>query len=193
MRLSASDYYSDYVLFPTMATGLTAASLIATPVDKWGLWTLSLVAGVVTWTFAEYQLHRWVLHHFPYVKEMHEAHHADQEATIRSPSFLALAIVVLLVFMPLIFLIGFSYAAGFTVGVAVGYSFYIFVHHGVHHWRLKPGSYLYQLKHRHALHHHFNDEGNYGVTTGFWDKVFGTDIKLARVRRTQDRAHQVRR
>jgi sterol desaturase/sphingolipid hydroxylase (fatty acid hydroxylase superfamily) len=53
----------------------------------------------------------------------------------------------------------------------------------VHHCRLQPVSYLYKLKHRHALHHHFDDAGNFGVTTGFWDKVFGTDIKVDRGRR----------
>lgn len=180
MRLSASSYYSDYVIYPALATTLTAASLAITPADKWGLWSLSVVAGAATWTFAEYQLHRWVLHHVPYVRDMHEAHHDDQKALIGTPPFLSLAIVVFLVLLPAILLAGFSYGAGFTAGIALGYFFYIVVHHGVHHWKLRPGSYMYKLKHRHALHHHFNDEGNYGVTTGFWDKVFGTDIKIGK-------------
>ena len=180
MRLSATSYYSDYILYPTLATALTASALATTPIEKWGLWSLSFVAGAATWTFAEYQLHRWVLHHVPYVKDMHEAHHDDQKALIGTPSWLSLAIVLLLVLLPAILIAGFSYGAGFTAGIALGYFFYIIVHHGVHHWRLRPGSYMYKLKHRHALHHHFNDEGNYGVTTGFWDKVFGTDIKLGR-------------
>lgn len=180
MRLSATSYYSDYIIYPTLATALSAAALATTPFEKWGFWTLSFAAGAATWTFAEYQLHRWVLHHVPHVREMHEAHHSDQKALIGTPSWLSLAIVLVLVLLPAILLAGFSYGAGFTAGIALGYFFYIIVHHGVHHWRLRPGSYMYKLKHRHALHHHFNDEGNYGVTTGFWDKVFGTDIKLGR-------------
>jgi sterol desaturase/sphingolipid hydroxylase (fatty acid hydroxylase superfamily) len=180
MRLSAASYYSDYILYPTLATTLTAASLATTPVEKWGVWTLSLAAGVATWTFAEYQLHRWVLHHVPYVKDMHEAHHDDQKALIGTPPWLSLALMLILVLLPAILLVGFSYGAGFTAGIVAGYFFYIIVHHGVHHWRLQPGSYLYKLKHRHALHHHFNDAGNFGVTTGFWDKAFGTDIKVDR-------------
>jgi len=180
MRLSATSYYSDYIIYPTLATALSAAALGTTPFEKWGLWTLSFAAGAATWTFAEYQLHRWVLHHVPHVREMHEAHHSDQKALIGTPSWLSLAIVLVLVLLPAILLAGFSYGAGFTAGIALGYFFYIIVHHGVHHWRLRQGSHMYKLKHRHALHHHFNDEGNYGVTTGFWDKVFGTDIKLGR-------------
>ncbi len=178
MRLSATSYYSDYFVIPALATGLTVASLWSTPVDKWGLWTASFVGGAATWTFAEYQLHRWILHHVPVIKDMHEAHHSDQKALIGTPSWLSLALVMILVLLPAYLLTGFSYGAGFTAGLLLGYFFYIVVHHGVHHWRLRPGSYLYKLKHRHALHHHFDDDGNYGVTTGFWDKVFGTDIKV---------------
>jgi sterol desaturase/sphingolipid hydroxylase (fatty acid hydroxylase superfamily) len=178
MRLSATSYYSDYIIYPTLATALSAAALATTPFEKWGLWTLSFAAGAATWTFAEYQLHRWVLHHVPHVRELHEAHHSDQKALIGTPSWLSLAIVLVLVLLPAILVAGFSYGAGFTAGIALGYFFYIMVHHGVHHWRLRPGGYMYKLKRRHALHHHINDEGNYGVTTGFWDKVFGTDIKL---------------
>ena len=28
------------------------------------------------------------------------------------------------------------------------------------------------------LHHHFDEMGNFGVTSGFWDVVFGTDVKV---------------
>jgi sterol desaturase/sphingolipid hydroxylase (fatty acid hydroxylase superfamily) len=28
------------------------------------------------------------------------------------------------------------------------------------------------------LHHHFDEKGNFGVTNGYWDVVFGTDIKV---------------
>jgi sterol desaturase/sphingolipid hydroxylase (fatty acid hydroxylase superfamily) len=55
----------------------------------------------------------------------------------------------------------------------------------VHHWAVRPDSYGFRLKRRHALHHYFDDHGNFGVSSGFWDKVFGTDInvKAARARR----------
>ncbi len=28
------------------------------------------------------------------------------------------------------------------------------------------------------LHHHFDEKGNFGVTSSFWDVVFGTDLKV---------------
>ena len=44
--------------------------------------------------------------------------------------------------------------------------------------------YLGLLKRRHALHHHLDDHGNFGVTSGFWDHVFRTNL---RARREADR------
>ena len=43
---------------------------------------------------------------------------------------------------------------------------------------------------RHALHHHFDEKLNFGVTSGFWDKVFGTDVTPERIaaRRAASRA-----
>ena len=181
MKLSSTSYFIDYVVYPAAVTTLAAAALYTTPFDRWGAWAIAFAAGAATWTFAEYQLHRWVFHHMPYIKDMHLAHHDDQKALIGTPSYLSLIIMAVAVLLPAVLLAGFAYGAGFTAGVTLGYLVYITVHHAVHHWKIKPGSYMYRLKHRHALHHHFDDEGNYGVTTGFWDKVFGTDIVPRRV------------
>jgi sterol desaturase/sphingolipid hydroxylase (fatty acid hydroxylase superfamily) len=30
---------------------------------------------------------------------------------------------------------------------------------------------------RHARHHHLSNGGNFGVTTGVWDHVFGTALE----------------
>ncbi len=182
MRLSSASYYADYIVYPAAVTSLTAAALYMTPLDRWGVWVFSVATGAATWTFAEYQLHRWVFHHVPIIRDLHEAHHDDQKALIGTPSWLSLVLITLLVLLPAILLAGFAYGAGFTAGLTLGYYLYILVHHGMHHWRIVPGGYFYRLKHRHALHHHFSDEGNYGVTTGFWDKVFRTDIKVGAAR-----------
>ncbi|MBD9487019.1 sterol desaturase family protein [Ensifer sp. ENS11] len=39
---------------------------------------------------------------------------------------------------------------------------------------------VFALKRRHALHHHVTPEGNFGVTSGPWDRVFATDIQPRR-------------
>lgn len=180
MRLSRATYIADYYFYTGAVATLSVATFATTPSDKWGGWAVAFVAGAASWTFAEYQLHRWVLHHVPYIKDMHFAHHDDQLAHIGTPGWLSAALFALLVFLPAVLLAGISYGGAFTGGFTFGYLCYIIVHHGVHHWRVRPGGYFYRLKRRHALHHHFSDGGNYGVTSGFWDKVFGTDINLRR-------------
>jgi sterol desaturase/sphingolipid hydroxylase (fatty acid hydroxylase superfamily) len=71
----------------------------------------------------------------------------------------------------------------------LGYVAYAVMHHGLHHWRIAHGTYLYRAKRRHALHHASNDEGNFGVSSPLWDLVFGTDLPdPARSRLKRDQA-----
>ena len=69
---------------------------------------------------------------------------------------------------------GFDFASGITAGLMLGYIWYVGVHHALHHWCIHPGSYLYPWKRRHALHHYARQPCNFGVTTHFWDRLFGT-------------------
>jgi sterol desaturase/sphingolipid hydroxylase (fatty acid hydroxylase superfamily) len=51
---------------------------------------------------------------------------------------------------------------------------YEFVH-CVQHLAYKPRSkWLAEMKKRHMAHHFHDENGNYGITTFFWDKLFGT-------------------
>ena len=63
-----------------------------------------------------------------------------------------------------------------TAGMVTGYLWYVFVHYATHHFRPRRGTYLYRARVRHARHHHLSDDGNFGVTTAFWDHVFGTAL-----------------
>jgi len=38
---------------------------------------------------------------------------------------------------------------------------------------IQPGDRLYEARLRHMTHH-YREGVNYGVSTGFWDRVFGT-------------------
>jgi sterol desaturase/sphingolipid hydroxylase (fatty acid hydroxylase superfamily) len=109
---------------------------------------------------------------------MHDAHHSDQAALIGTPVWLSFLIFAVLVFLPLWLLTTPIITAGITGGLMLGYFFYGGAHHIIHHWRVEAGSLGYKLKRRHMLHHHFDENGNFGVTTGFWDIVFGTDLKV---------------
>ena len=177
MQLSKVSYYGDFFIYPVAVPALAAAALwLALPHD-WDVWLIAFVGGFALWTLTEYVLHRFVLHHVPYIKDMHEAHHGDQRALIGTPTWLSAVMMLCIVFLPLIFVSDFVVAGAMTSGLMLGYLWYVSVHHIVHHWRVAPGSYGFWLKRRHMLHHHFDEMGNFGVTSGFWDKVFGTDLK----------------
>ncbi len=80
MRLSKVGYYGEFVVYPVLTVGLTAAALWTAP-ESAGTWLVAFVGGIALWTLIEYVLHRYVLHHVPYIKEMHDAHHGDQTAS----------------------------------------------------------------------------------------------------------------
>ena len=79
-------------------------------------------------------------------------------------------------FAPTLVLFGWQVASGLTVGLLFGYLWYLVVHDTVHRRRVRRGSLLYELKIHHARHHHAKTPGNFGVTSSFWDRVFGTRI-----------------
>jgi hypothetical protein len=60
-----------------------------------------------------------------------------------------------------------------------GYLGYAFTHHATHHWRVDNG-WSIRRKRWHAQHHHAAQPGCYGVTSAFWDPVFGSAAPRAR-------------
>jgi len=178
MQLNRWNYYSDFVVYPAVVLALSGLALHITPVADWWRCGLLFLAGAIAWTLAEYGLHRFVFHRIPGIREMHEAHHHDQRALIGTSTFVS-APGCLAVMLPPLWLIGGpAFAFGLTGGFLLGYLCYVSVHHLVHHRPARPGSAFFALKRRHALHHHVTPEGNFGVTSGFWDRVFGTEIQL---------------
>jgi sterol desaturase/sphingolipid hydroxylase (fatty acid hydroxylase superfamily) len=107
---------------------------------------------------------------------MHDAHHQEPLSLIGAPSFVSIALILAVFYAPL-YLVNSAMAAGFTSGILVGYFGYQLVHYASHHWTLKPGSLLYRARIRHMAHHYRNVEGNYGIVTSLWDRVFATYIE----------------
>ncbi len=169
-------YYGEFIVYPLLIAGLATAALWQAPPERSIAWLAAFVAGLGLWTLVEYILHRYVLHHMPYIKEMHQAHHDEQGALLRSAILRSLGSFAVFLVLPAWFVIGPIATAGLTAGMMLGYVCFEGVHHILHHWRILPGSYFYTVKHRHALHHFRQDEGNFGVTTLFWDHVFGTAL-----------------
>lgn len=176
MQLSRIGYYSDFFVYPVIIATLGAVGMVVGGTERSALWPLICAACVAIWTLLEYLLHRFVLHHVPWVKEMHHEHHIEEKAQIGTPTWLSLGAFAIIVFAPAYFLSDFFVTSAVTSGLMIGYLWYISVHHILHHWHFDHSSYVYGLKRRHALHHHFDKSANFGVTSNFWDHVFGTAV-----------------
>jgi sterol desaturase/sphingolipid hydroxylase (fatty acid hydroxylase superfamily) len=179
MRQTKIGYFADFVVYPLAIVLLIAYGLRGQPARDAPYFVALFVFGAILWTLVEYLLHRFVFHEVAFIRDMHDAHHQEPTAYVGSPAALGLLAFAALSFAPLRLVCGSFAACGLTAGLMLGYLGYLTVHHGVHHWRITPGSRLYMLKHRHARHHYAKIEGNYGVTTLFWDSLFGTSLEDA--------------
>jgi len=178
MRLSKVGYYSDFVVYPAVLGALGGAVLWTPTIERTTSWLAALLGAVATWTLVEYALHRFVFHGVAWISNMHDAHHSDQKALIGSPTWLSCMMIASLGFLPWVLLFDFTIASGIASGFILGYLWYVGVHHFIHHGRIGPGTFGYRLKRHHMLHHHFDETGNFGVTSSVWDKVFGTEIDV---------------
>jgi sterol desaturase/sphingolipid hydroxylase (fatty acid hydroxylase superfamily) len=177
MRLSKAGYFADFVIYPPIVLALLLG-LAVQAWSAWVSWSVACLAGIATWTLIEYLVHRGVLHRVRVFAQMHEMHHESPTELIGSPTWLSLSIVCFGVLLPLWWGAGFAIAGGLTAGMMLGYLWYVTVHHAVHHWEVRPDSYLYRAKRRHLTHHYSRQPCNFGVSTGFWDHVFGTARKV---------------
>jgi cyclopropane-fatty-acyl-phospholipid synthase len=132
---------------------------------------LFILAGLLSWTVIEYLLHRFVLHGMQPLKNWHIEHHKYPSAFISLPTLLSAALLLILVFLPVLFILGIFPACAVTLGVLTGYLTYTVVHHGIHHWNI-DSNWFKKRKHWHDFHHYADQTKCYGVTSSFWDYVF---------------------
>ena len=140
--------------------------------DGW-LWVAQVPLGFALFNFIEYWVHRVLLHGSLY-ERLHAEHHDHPEDYIVMPMWQVPALFTLFFFaMPS------SWFAGFCIG----YVFYFTVHHAMHHWDLERHPWIERhLSFLDASHwkHHGAQPCNYGVSTMFWDRLFGTYRSSAR-------------
>jgi sterol desaturase/sphingolipid hydroxylase (fatty acid hydroxylase superfamily) len=139
------------------------------------------VAGFVTWTFAEYWLHRLFFHWSPPGKWgerlhflVHGVHHTwprDKYRLVMPP---AVSISLYFIFLGIFLLtIGPKYTWGFHAGFVVGYMFYDLTHYYLHHYNPRS-DYGRRLKKNHMLHHFKDHSRRFCVSNLVWDRLFGT-------------------
>ena len=165
-------YFGDFAAIPVGIAVLAYLALSARGLAGAPDLAISLLIGIAVWTLAEYLIHRFVYHHAPIFSPLHDAHHKEPLAFVGVPSFLSSGLILAVCYLPL-HGVAPVFAGGFTSGMMLGYAAYMFVHHATHHLNIQPGDRLYEARLRHMTHH-YREGVNYGVSTGFWDRVFGT-------------------
>jgi sterol desaturase/sphingolipid hydroxylase (fatty acid hydroxylase superfamily) len=175
MRLSKTAYYSDFFIYGTIVLALVIPVWLRVP---WSLrlqWLGAFAIGTSTWTLLEYVLHRWVLHRVPFIAPMHAAHHRAPRELLGTPTWLSLALIWSIFFLPAWREWSFTAASGMTAGVMTGFLWYGILHHATHHGRPRLlATRLAGRVRRHMRHHVSKRPVNFGVTTAIWDYVFGT-------------------
>ena len=154
--MTAIIYFGEMLVASALAIGLLTISPL-----RMTLAAAMFAGGVVAWTFTEYGVHRFMLHDLAPTE--HGLHHANPDG----------AILTIFWQIWVCFALGYVIAGGaFLAGALVAYVWYLFVHQCAHHSPSLP----FPLLEHHRNHHKFATR-NYGVSTTFWDHVFGTVLR----------------
>ncbi len=163
------------------------------PAIGWALWrgivagvgvlpsVLLFAGGLVVWSLTEYWLHRLFFHwqpDAPWGERMHflvhGVHHKwprDKYRLVMPP---AVSIALYFIFLGIFYAaLGGRLVWPFHAGFALGYMSYDLTHYYIHHFNPKS-EYGRRLKKHHMLHHFKTPEIRFGVSSVFWDIVFGT-------------------
>lgn len=179
MRCDRISYYFDFVFCPPLICFFLFISLRELSIETITTSLLYALLGFFGWTLIEYIVHRWLFHHAPIFRQLHEAHHAEPQSYIASPPSL-IPIATILIAFGLFWIFGIAAAAATSAGALVGYILYSFVHHSTHHLRRINNAYFIKARRRHLRHHGALLNADFGVTTDFWDRVFGTASRYGR-------------
>ncbi|KAH7069205.1 hypothetical protein BKA63DRAFT_421808 [Paraphoma chrysanthemicola] len=167
------------------ATYIAAQGDLSAPALS-GYW----VFGLSFWTVIEYVLHRCLFHLDNYLPNnrvaltlhflLHGIHHylpMDKQRLVMPPTLFAMLAAPFWKFAHVVLFHNWYAATAAYCGGVFGYTLYDLTHYSVHHKRLPP---WYQELKKHHLKHHFADYQNgFGVTSRFWDWVFGTELDVS--------------
>ena len=143
------------------------------------------LTGAIAWTLSEYLIHRFQFHgrgrSGPMSRE-HTKHHKTAHHFAPTWHKLALALPTLAVLCTtLSFILPISGAVFLPLGFGLTYCAYEIYHRRLH--THPPKGPWGQRQRLHHYHHHFQDPAmNHGVTTPYWDMVFGSCAKVEAVK-----------
>ena len=152
-------------------------------IHQFSLYEVSIfaVAGLMTWTFMEYILHRFLFHFESESKVLqklhfliHGIHHSDplDDTRLVMPPILSVILAIGVYWIARLFL-GPMQVEPYFAFLVVGYLGYDYVHYSVHHFKPRT-RFGKALKQNHMHHHYIDHNARWGVSSPIWDYVFGT-------------------
>jgi len=184
-RLSRTHIAVPITLLLTIAGVLLYYAFLFTNLDK-VLIPFLFFSGVIFFTLMEYLAHRYLFHMNPntewkkkFVYTVHGVHHEFPKDKERLAMPVPASLLLSATFFGLFYLLMDTKVFGFLPGVMTGYCFYLFVHYIVHAYQ-PPKNFFKVLWINHSMHHYKDSSQIFGVSSPFWDYVFGTFPKELR-------------
>lgn len=169
-------------IYISISAGLLYIGYARAVAPSLGVAAAVFLGAMFFWTFFEYFFHRYINHldvYFPESKlahtiahTLHGIHHEyprDKQRLMMPP--IPGLIIVGLLYLGFLLIMG-EWVYLFMPGFMTGYLIYASMHIAVHK-RKVPKVLKTQYRH-HALHHYKYPDKAFGVSTTFWDRVFGT-------------------
>ena len=187
----AAAYFAHYTIVIHLVLAAAAIASSAALATGWGEPVAGVAAALLVYPIAEYGLHRWVLHgrilyRWAWTarvwKRIHYDHHQNpHDLLVLFGALYTTLPAILAVTLPVGWLVG--GAPGAFAALATGllaFAGYEFCHCVQHLPYTPKNRWLREIKRRHLAHHFHSERGNYGVTSGIWDKAFGTLYESSR-------------
>ncbi|KAF6840484.1 cytochrome b5-like Heme/Steroid binding domain-containing protein [Colletotrichum plurivorum] len=143
--------------------------------------------GFVLWSLIEYILHRFLFHLDKWLPDnrvgitmhflLHGIHHylpMDKYRLVMPPVLFVVLATPFWKLAHFVFSYSWHHATAVYCGGIFGYILYDLTHYFLHHQNL-PLWYK-ELKKYHLQHHFLDYELGFGVTSRFWDSIFGTEL-----------------
>ena len=166
------------VYLPVIAYAVWRSFVVGVPL---GTFAILLLSGIAFWTLFEYYFHRFVFHFTPRGEFQervsflfHGVHHQYPHDKKRLVMPIALSLLIAVVLFILFSALFGVWVWAFWAGFAFGYLAYDMTHYSIHHFRYPKTKWLKRLWKSHIDHHYRDSNKGYGVSSPFWDWVFGT-------------------
>jgi AcrR family transcriptional regulator len=144
---------------------------------------LAVLLGALTWSFLEYVIHRWLGHERRFLRRRwnlfareHVRHHSvgDYFAPARKKAVLVLIVTPTIAAL-LSLVAGWTLSLAYALGLIGFYLYYEWLHLHLH-THAPSTAYGRWARKNHFFHHFHDPSKNHGVTSGLWDRVFGTHV-----------------